>query len=345
VRIREALLQDLDQVARRLWDEGFGAPPPPINLEAPTTPGVGDLTSNLALVWAQQTGHCPRELARTLQNRLPASPWFVEARSQGPGFLNFVVSPTCWREVVRDTLERGTECTSSRAGHDRPVEVPPSPNPITSPAEGRRALWLDARARLLQTTGFHVRRTGPPPGPAARLRLLGRLAHRLETFQDLLDRFGTPVVHFLMLERQGPPDFDLDLAADPSLRNPAQRVLHVGPRVEGLLKIAADQGCRPLRTPGIQDMEALGTAEDEGLIRMLEDLPWTVQRAGERGRPDLLTAWALALAARFHDYYDRQRILGTDTPILQARLALARAVRVALDAVGTLLGYRTSEST
>ncbi len=343
MRIRETLRADLSRAARSLWAEGIALPPPPVHLEASPSPDFGDLTTNLALVWARQVGHPPHELARSLLERLPPCAWFREARLDGPGFLNFVLSPPGWQEVVRDTLQRGPDCVSSQAGEDRTVEVPPSPAPITSPAEGRRALWLEARTRLLQATGYRVRRVGPTPGPAARLRLLGRQAQMLRTFQDLVERFGAPVVHLLMLERQGPPDFDLDLAADPTLRNPAHRIMHVGPRVAGLLKMAADQGCPWPPGPAVPDLEALGCAEDLALIRLLEEVPWTIQRAAEQGRPDQVASWALALATRFHDYYDRQRILGTDTPILLARLSLVRAVRVALEAVGAILGCQPSD--
>ncbi len=345
MRIREALFRDLGAVARQLWDEGFPAPPPQVHLEAPSDPDFGDLACNLALVWARQVGHSPRELAGTLLDRLPPSPWVQEARIQGPGFLNFVVSPPGWRKVVRETLLQGPECATSQAGQGQEAIVPPSPASPSSPAEGRRTLWLEARARLLETVGYRVRREGPAPGPEARLRLLGRQAQMLQTFQDLVGRFGAPVVQFLMLERQGPPDFDLDLAADPTMRNPAHRVLHVGLRVAGLLKMATDQGWELRQGPGGPDLEALGTPEDVGVIRLLEELPWTFVRAAERGRPDLVAAWALALATRFHEYYDHQRILGTDAPILHARLALVQAVRVGLDAAGAVLGYRLSERT
>lgn len=321
MRLREAAARDLEEALRRAREAGAlpSVPAPPVRVEAPGEPALGDLSSNLAPAWARAAGMPPRELAGRLLEHLPSSELFQEVRIEGPGFLNFFLSARGLQEVVRDILERGPACV--RTASQRDVAVPLSPSgPLASPgplslARARQALILEARARLLEAAGHPGHRDGAPAsvGPA-----------------DLVEEVGAPVVRFLLLERAGEPD--LSVARDPTRANPAVRVLSVSPRVDGLLRMAADQGAQP------SDVEGLGTPPERALIRNLEELPWAVRAAARRGEPHLLAGWALPVAGRFHGWYEREPLLGA--PILPARLALAQAVQVAVEAALLVLGIR-----
>lgn len=342
MRIREALARDLVATARRVSQARGWVEPPRLHLEVPGQPDFGDLTCNLPLAWSRSTGCPPRELAEALLERLPERPWWREVQVQGPGFLNFSLSETGLRLTIHDVLRRGSGCLQTREGRGLEIPAPRLPRPPQTPAEGRLAALWEARAGLLESTGARVLRQdrgteGLPP-----LRLVGRPADRLWTFPGLLQAFGGPVLGFLMLDR--PEALDLDQADDPTLANPARKVLYACTRTRGLRKMATDQGLDPNRPLTRVDLEALGGPREFALARALEEFPWATARAATQARPDLLTRKAVDLAELFHLYFNHERILGAPAPVTRARVALARAVQEALEAAWAVLGLRFPES-
>jgi len=341
VRIREALARDLTRTAQGVSRARGWGEPPRLHLEARSDPDFGDLTCNLPLAWSRSAGCPPHSLARALIEALPPRPWWREVRLEGPGFLNFFLSPVGLQVVVLDVLRRGARCLQTGEGRGREVQVPGVRALPQTLEQGGRILDWEARARLLESSGFRVVREFRESEPAPPVRLVGRKANRPWTFPQLLETFGQPVLGFLLLDRPG--FLDLDLARDPTLANPAQKVLYACTRTWALKKMAADQGFAPGSPPKRSDLEALGTSREFRLARALEELPWTTARAAAQNRPRLLTAWAVALADLFHAYYNHERILGAPPAVTRARLALAQAVQEGLEAALAVLGLRSPE--
>lgn len=88
----------------------LGEPDAEVHVEVPREPRFGDLSCNVALVRGGG-----RALAESLRQRLPEDPAFAEVRVQGPGFLNFFLSPEGVRLVLLQELPRGPRT---------PAEVP-----------------------------------------------------------------------------------------------------------------------------------------------------------------------------------------------------------------------------
>ncbi len=341
MRIREVLARDLTRTARRVSEARGWGEPPRLHLEAGSGPDFGDLTCNLPLAWSRSAGCPSRPLAEALLEALPARPWWREVRLEGPGFLNFFLSPVGLQAVVLDVLRRGSRCLQTGEGQGREVLVPRLRTLPRTLEQGGQFLDWEARARLLEASGFRVLREDREPEPAPPVRLVGQKSARPWTFSRLLETLGQPVLVFLLLDRPGL--LDLDQAHDPTLANPAQKVLYAGTRTRGLAKMAADQGFAPGRPVMRSDLEALGTPQEFGLARALEELPWTAARAAAQGRPRLLTARAVALADLFHAYYNHERILGAPPAVTRARLALTQAIQEGLEAALAVLGLQSPE--
>jgi arginyl-tRNA synthetase len=155
------------------------------------------------------------------------------------------------------------------------------------------------------------------------------------TMDELVEEVGRDAARFIFLTRRCDShlDFDLELAKAASDENPVYYVQYAHTRFAGILREAAKTG---LAAPGpSDDVEALDLAEEMGLIKQLAVYPELVIAAAQALEPHRLTAYLHDLAARFHGYYTRHRIISADRALSRARLALVAACRVV---VGNALG-------
>jgi arginyl-tRNA synthetase len=129
-------------------------------LEAPKQREFGDLSSNVAMLWAKSAKRPPRAIAESILKNIE-DPEGILARKEiaGPGFLNFAFAPKFYFQRLREIdAGRGTEVNF---GNGQRVQVEfASVNP-TGPlhvGHGRVAVIGDVLARLHEATGFSVER-------------------------------------------------------------------------------------------------------------------------------------------------------------------------------------------
>jgi arginyl-tRNA synthetase len=133
---------------------------PPLFLEPPKQREFGDLTTNVAMVWAKAAKRPPRFIAEAILKNLE-DPEGILARKEiaGPGFLNFAFAPKFYYQRLRE-LAAGKE-PEIDIGRGQKVQVEfASVNP-TGPlhvGHGRVAVIGDVLARLHEATGFEVQR-------------------------------------------------------------------------------------------------------------------------------------------------------------------------------------------
>ena len=133
---------------------------PPLLLEPPRQREFGDLTTNVAMLWARSAKKAPRAIAETILKNIE-DPDGIIARTEiaGPGFLNFTFSPKFYFQQLRQ-IAAGKEAHLD-LGQGRKVQVEfASVNP-TGPlhvGHGRVAVIGDVLARLHESTGFQVER-------------------------------------------------------------------------------------------------------------------------------------------------------------------------------------------
>jgi arginyl-tRNA synthetase len=127
-------------------------------LEPPKQREFGDLSSNIAMLWAKIAKRPPRAIAELLLKNLE-DPDRIIARSEiaGPGFLNFALAPNFYYQRLRELAAESSPVLDLGRGEKVQVEFA-SANP-TGPlhvGHGRVAVIGDALARLYQATGFAV---------------------------------------------------------------------------------------------------------------------------------------------------------------------------------------------
>ena len=78
-------------------------------------------------------------------------------------------------------------------------------------------------------------------------------------------------------------------------------------------------------------------------MEKLSQLPLCVEEAAQKMEPHKLSHYAQELAAQFHLFYTRCRVLGGEEELQAARLHLIRATRLVLAKTLALLGISAPE--
>jgi arginyl-tRNA synthetase len=128
-------------------------------VEPPREATHGDLSTNAAMVYAReakQTGSTPRALATSLAADLAKEPDVASAEAAGPGFINIVLRPEVYEQVLKTILVQGPRFGGGAPSAEGPVNVEyVSANP-TGPmhvGHARGAVFGDALASLLIFAG------------------------------------------------------------------------------------------------------------------------------------------------------------------------------------------------
>ncbi len=164
------------------------------------------------------------------------------------------------------------------------------------------------------------------------------------TLRDLIDEVGRDATRFFFLMRKADAQlvFDIDLAKQQSNDNPVYYVQYAHARVCSIKRNAVDQELT-VPGPGSAPLGALTLDDELALARLLARYPETVAGAAQQFEPQRLTTYLQDLAALFHSYYNRNRVLCDDAEIGRARLYLADAVRLVLANGLQLLGVSAPE--
>jgi arginyl-tRNA synthetase len=146
----ERLERELEEIA--------GAP---VLLERPGNPEYGDYATSVALKAAPAQDRVPRDLAEEIAARVGSLAGVERASVAGPGFVNLVMSPAWYGEVVAEILEDGDRYGAGTPSAKERVQVElVSANP-TGPltvASARNGAYGDSVARLLEFAGHDVER-------------------------------------------------------------------------------------------------------------------------------------------------------------------------------------------
>ena len=156
--LKELLTQAIEKTAK--GGELNSTELPPLLLEPPKQREFGDLTTNVAMLWAQKAKKSPRVIAEMIVKNIE-DPYGILARKEiaGPGFLNFAFSSQFYYQQLSEWA--GGKETKLDIGRGRKVQVEfASVNP-TGPlhvGHGRVAVIGDVLARLHEAVGFEVQR-------------------------------------------------------------------------------------------------------------------------------------------------------------------------------------------
>jgi len=155
------------------------------------------------------------------------------------------------------------------------------------------------------------------------------------TFEELIKEVGADAARFffLMHSPDSHMDFDLDLAKEQSMKNPVYYAQYAAVRCQSILRKAKiNTDVRKLK------LNLLNTKEDLDLMRMLARFPEIIEEAAEKLNPQVLARYSLDLARQFHNFYEKERIVGEEKNLMLARLILISATLTVFKNIFKLLG-------
>ena len=177
-----------------------------------------------------------------------------------------------------------------------------------------------------------------------------RLSKRAGTMveaRDLVELAGADVARltFLLQSIDTTQTIDVDLVVAESSENPVYYVQYANARVHSLARQAQQRGL--VRAPLAEvDLSVLSHQRELALLRVLSELPETVERAMLARAPHQITTWARECAAALHGFWHDCPILRDDIgeATRQARMWLVEATRIGLGVSLDLLGVSAPES-
>jgi arginyl-tRNA synthetase len=154
--LKEQIQEILGSVLRDLQLE----PPVPLQLDVPRDRRHGDLSSNVALVLAKDSGMPPAQLARRILEGLQARPDLeAEVSLAGPGFINFRLHATNLSAALADLLRAGLGFGRSAPGSAAPIQlefVSANPTGPLNVVSARAAAYGSTLAAMLRYAGHDV---------------------------------------------------------------------------------------------------------------------------------------------------------------------------------------------
>ena len=166
--------------AEALRDLGLKCDESDVRLERPQRLEHGDWSTNAALSFAKAAHKNPRDLADQVAAALAARPPrnMVGVEVAGPGFINFLLSPSWLHETLEDVLaagESGYAAPDLGGGETVQIEfVSANPTGPLHVGNGWFASYGDALARIMSRAGWMVSREYYVNDTGGQIRRLGQ---------------------------------------------------------------------------------------------------------------------------------------------------------------------------
>ena len=163
------------------------------------------------------------------------------------------------------------------------------------------------------------------------------------TVRDLINEVGRDAVRFFFLMRKSDSQlvFDIDVALKQSEENPVYYVQMAHARMCGIFRVGEID--RENFDPSGIDLSVLRETEEQELIKALADFPGEVAGAAQSLEPHRIATYLTETARLAHLWYHKHHVLGEPEPVMQARLALARASQIVIRNALSILGITAPE--
>ena len=147
------------------------------------------------------------------------------------------------------------------------------------------------------------------------------------TLNELIEEVGTDAARFFFVMRSidSQLDFDLTLATEKSNENPVYYIQYAHARICSIMRQLEEAGIVVMPAAEAQ-LNTMTEASELELIKKLGEYPEMLAGAAKERAVHRVAHYVHDLAGLFHSFYNQCRILGVDSDLQQARIALVKTV-------------------
>ena len=147
------------------------------------------------------------------------------------------------------------------------------------------------------------------------------------TLNELIEEVGTDAARFFFVMRSidSQLDFDLTLATEKSNENPVYYIQYAHARICSIMRQLDEAGIVVMPATEAK-LNTLTEASELELIKKLGEYPEMLAGAAKERAVHRVAHYVHDLAGLFHSFYNQCRILGVDSDLQQARIALVKTV-------------------
>ncbi|MDP8260561.1 MAG: arginine--tRNA ligase [Candidatus Gygaella obscura] len=158
------------------------------------------------------------------------------------------------------------------------------------------------------------------------------------SLREVLDEVGKDAARFFFMMRRisSHLDFDLELAKRHSPENPVYYVQYAYARIANIIKNASTYKIGA-------DLDLLKEPEELSLMRILLKYSYVLKQCVNIKDPCNITGYLQELAAAFHKFYDKHKVLVDEPHLRNARLTLIACVQIILSNSFSFLGISSPE--
>lgn len=173
---------------------------------------------------------------------------------------------------------------------------------------------------------------------------MSKRAGTIIMLSEITNEVGKDATRFFFAMRRSDTtlDFDLELAKRATSENPVFYVQYAHARICSIYRQLAERGIA-LPAADELDVSLLTDPAEINLAKAISKFPEEIEKAAEELAPHRMAYYATSLAEAFHAFYNSQRILGVEEPVMKSRILLTEAAQIALENVLGILGVSAPE--
>ena len=198
-------------------------------------------------------------------------------------------------------------------------------------------IQADAQPDVILVQMVNLTRDGKPVKMSKR-------AGTFVTLREVVDEVGSDAVRFNFMTRrvESQLDFDLEASKKQNDENPVYYVQYAHARIAAILRKAAEEGIE-IAKPDDVDVSVLTSHEEQRLISHLLAYPDMLKKAASQLEAYRVATYVTRLAADFHSFYHKHKVVTEDAGLTQARIVLIRAVAQVISNALSILGVSAPE--
>jgi len=173
---------------------------------------------------------------------------------------------------------------------------------------------------------------------------MSKRAGTFVTLREVVDEVGSDAVRFNFMTRrvESQLDFDLEAAKKQNDENPVYYVQYAHARIAAILRKAAEEGVAIANADDV-NVSVLTSHEEQRLIAHMLAYPDMLKKAASQLEAYRVATYVMRLAADFHSFYHKHKVVTGDAGLTDARIVLIRAVAQVISNALSILGVSAPE--